>query len=88
MNKKERKPLIRELTLTVLSLSAAMIFMWFLFYAVINRIIMRQVTRSMEHVSRQIISEMEKSFLNSRCPLTFFHKYQLWRIDFIQLKVV
>ena len=56
--------MIRELTLTVLSLSAAMIFMWFLFYAVINRIIMRQVTRSMEHVSRQIISEMEKSFLN------------------------
>ena len=64
MIKKERKPLIRQLTLTILGLSAAMIFMWFLFYAVMNRIIMRQVTYSMEHVSQQIISEMEKSFLN------------------------
>ncbi|MCR5332266.1 MAG: histidine kinase [Lachnospiraceae bacterium] len=64
MIKKERKPLIRELTLTVLGLSAAMIFMWFLFYAVINRVIMQRVMQSMEHVSRQIISEMEKSFLN------------------------
>lgn len=64
MVKKERKPLIKELTLTVLGLSAAMIFMWFLFYAVINRIIIQQITRSMEHVSEQIISELEKSFLN------------------------
>ena len=64
MIKKERKPLIRELTLTILGLSAAMIFMWFLFYAVINRVIMQRVTRSMEHVSQQIISEMEQSFLD------------------------
>lgn len=64
MNKKERKPLIRELTMTILGLSAAMIIMWFLFYAVINRVIVGQVMRSMEHVSMQIISEMEKSFLN------------------------
>lgn len=64
MKKKERKPLIRELTLTILGLSAAMITMWFLFYAVVNQFIMKQVMRSMEHVSEQIITEMEKSFLN------------------------
>ena len=64
MNKKERKPLIRELTMTILGLSAAMIVMWFLFYAVVNQFIMKQVMRSMEHVSEQIIMEMEKSFLN------------------------
>lgn len=64
MKKKERKPLIRELTLTIVCLSAAMIIMWFLFYAVVNRFIMEQVMRSMEHVSEQIITEMEKSFLN------------------------
>lgn len=64
MSKKEKKPLIRELTLTVLGLSTAMIIMWLLFYAFINRVIMQQVMRSMEHVSEQIISEMEKSFLN------------------------
>lgn len=64
MKKKERKPLIRELTLTILGLGAAMIIMWFLFYAVVNRFIMKQVMRSMEHVSEQIITEMEKSFLN------------------------
>lgn len=64
MRKKERKPLIRELTLTVVGLSAAMIIMWVLFYTVINRVIMKEVMRSMEHVSEQIISELEKSFLD------------------------
>ena len=64
MKKKERKPLIRELTLTIVCLGAAMIIMWFLFYAVINRFLMQQVMRSTEHVSEQIITEMEKSFLN------------------------
>lgn len=64
MSKKERKPLIRELTITILGLSAAMIIMWFLFYAVVNRVIMQHIMRGMEHVSEQIISEMEKSFLN------------------------
>ena len=64
MKKKERKPLIRELTLTIVCLGTAMIIMWFLFYAVVNRFIMQQVMQSMEHVSEQIIAEMEKSFLN------------------------
>lgn len=64
MKKKERKPLIRELTLTIVCLGAAMIIMWFLFYAVVNRFIMQQVMQSMEHVSEQIIAEMEKTFLN------------------------
>lgn len=64
MKKKEGKPLIRELTLTIVGLGAAMIVMWFLFYAVVNRFIMQQVMRSMEHVSEQIITEMEESFLN------------------------
>lgn len=64
MKKKEGKPLIRELTLTILGLGAAMIVMWFLFYAFVNRFIMQQVMRSMEHVSEQIITEMEESFLN------------------------
>ena len=64
MKKKERKLLIRELTLTILGLSAAMIIMWFLFYAVVNQFIMQQVMQSMEQVSEQIITEMEKSFLN------------------------
>ena len=70
MNKKERKPLIRELTMTILGLSAAMIIMWFLFYAVINRVIVGQVMRSMEHVSMQIISEMEKSFTMHDCAFS------------------
>lgn len=50
--------------MTVLGLGAAMIIMWFLFYAIINRVIMKQVMKSMEHVSEQIISQMEKSFLD------------------------
>jgi len=64
VKKKDRKPLIRELTLTIVCLGTAMIIMWFLFYAVVNRFIMQQVMQSMEHVSEQIIAEMEKSFLN------------------------
>lgn len=64
MKKKEGKTLIRELTWTVIGLGIAMIIMWFLFYAVINRFIMKQVMRSMEHVSEQIITEMEEAFLN------------------------
>ena len=64
MKQKKRKPLIRELTLTIVCLGTTMIIMWFLFYAVINQFIVQQVMRNMEHVSQQIIMEMEKSFLN------------------------
>ncbi|HKM35140.1 MAG TPA: histidine kinase, partial [Lachnospiraceae bacterium] len=61
--KKRKKSLIKELKWTVLSLSAAMFTMWFLFYVNIQNVIQKNVMQNMEQVSEQIISELNRSFL-------------------------
>ena len=58
-----KKSLIEELKWTVLTLSAAMLVMWFLFYVNIHGVIQKYVMQSMEQVSEQIISELNSSFL-------------------------
>lgn len=58
-----KKSLIKELKWTVLSLSAAMLAMWFLFYVNIHNVIQKNVMQNMEQVSEQIISELNRSFL-------------------------
>ena len=58
-----KKSLIKELTWTVLCLSAALFVMWLLFYVNIYNLIQRSVMKNMEQVSEQIISEMERAFL-------------------------
>ncbi len=61
--KMRKKSLIKELKWTVLSLSAAMLAMWFLFYANIHYVIQKNVMQNMEQVSKQIISELNGAFL-------------------------
>ena len=61
--KRRKKSLIKELKWTVLSLSAAMLAMWFLFYVNILGVIQKNVMQNMEQVSEQIISELNRSFL-------------------------
>lgn len=61
--KMRKKSLIKELKWTVLSLSAAMLAMWFLFYANIHYLIQKNVMQNMEQVSKQIISELNGAFL-------------------------
>ncbi len=61
--KMRKKSLIKELKWTVLSLSAAMLAMWFLFYVNILGVIQNNVMQNMEQVSEQIISELNRSFL-------------------------
>ncbi len=58
-----KKSLIKELKWTVLSLSAAMLAMWFLFYVNIHNVIQKNVMQNMEQISEQIISELNRSFL-------------------------
>lgn len=58
-----KKSLVKELKWTVLSLSAAMLAMWFLFYVNIHNVIQKNVMQNMEQVSEQIISELNRSFL-------------------------
>ncbi|WP_027398404.1 sensor histidine kinase [Anaerovorax odorimutans] len=61
--KMRKKSLIKELKCTVLFLSAAMLAMWFLFYVNIHNVIQKNVMQNMEQVSEQIISELNRSFL-------------------------
>lgn len=61
--KMKKKSLLMELKWTVLSLSAAMLVMWFLFYVNIQNVIQKNVMQNMELVSEQIISELNRSFL-------------------------
>lgn len=61
--KMRKKSLIKELKWTILSLSAAMLAMWFLFYANIHYVIQKNVMQNMEQVSKQIISELNGAFL-------------------------
>ncbi len=61
--KMKKKSLVMELKWTVLSLSAAMLAMWFLFYVNIHNVIQKNVMNNMEQVSEQIISELNRSFL-------------------------
>lgn len=62
---KERKLLIRELTWTVLCLGAAMLTVWFLFYVNIQSLLKKYVMRNTEQVSSQILTELERSFLQT-----------------------
>ncbi len=59
----KKKPLIRELKWTMLGLSTAMLAMWFFFYVSIHNLVQHHVMQNMEQVSEQIISEMNRSFL-------------------------
>lgn len=59
----KKKSLVKELKWTVLTLSATMLIMWFLFYVNMHGVIQRYVMQNMEQVSEQIISELNHSFL-------------------------
>ncbi len=59
----QKKSLIGELKWTVLVLSAAMLAMWFFFYVNIHNVIQNNIMENMEQTSKQIIIELNRSFL-------------------------
>lgn len=61
--KSEKKPLVRQLKMTVFALSTAMLAVWFLFYVNMNHIIKSYVMDNMKQISTQIISELNRTFL-------------------------
>lgn len=64
IDKKNKKlSLVNKFSLTIFGLIIALTMMWFLFYTNMNRLLNRYVTSNLEHVSEQIILEMEPSLL-------------------------
>lgn len=61
--KPEKKSLMRQLKWTVMALSTTMLAVWFLFYVNTSRLIQNYVMNNMEQISEQIISELNRSFL-------------------------
>lgn len=58
-----KKSLLRQLKLTVLGLSIAMLAMWFLFYVNMHHMIQRATLDNMQSVAMQIMNELNRSFL-------------------------
>ena len=59
----KKKSLLRQLKLTVLGLSIAMLAMWLLFYVNMHRMIQQYVLDNMQQVAVQIMNELNRSFL-------------------------
>lgn len=61
--KDKKKSLMRELKGTIFLLSTAMLAMWFLFYVYMHNVLKSYITENMEQVSTEIITELDKTFL-------------------------